>query len=93
MLFKNVGYISVLATVITICCALFPELVITILFGKAYIGMAPLLWKYALATSFFSISNIFTYYFLSLDNYYPVIMSLVFGLLQIVLVIYFHDTL
>ena len=55
--------------------------------------MAPLLWKYAIATSMFAISNIFAYYYLSLDKYVPVIISGVFGMLQMVLVIFFHDSL
>ena len=41
----------------------------------------------------FAISNIFAYYYLSLDRYVPVIISGVFGLLQMGLVICFHDSL
>jgi hypothetical protein len=55
--------------------------------------MAPLLWKYALATGLFAISNIFAYYYLSLDRYIPVIFSGVFGMLQMGLVIFFHESL
>jgi hypothetical protein len=64
-----------------------------VLFGEEYITMAPLLWKYAVATSMFAISNIFAYYYLSLDKYVPVIISGVFGMLQMVLVIFYHDSL
>jgi hypothetical protein len=52
-----------------------------------------LLWKYSLATSLFAVSNIFAYYFLSLDQYIPVIISGIFGLLQLILIILFHETL
>lgn len=93
VLFKYVGYIAVISTVIVITCLALPELIITILFGDAYIAMAPLLWKYAIATSMFAISNIFAYYYLSLDKYIPVIISGVFGMLQMGLVIFFHDSL
>ena len=55
--------------------------------------MAPLLWKYAIATSMFAISNIFAYYYLSLDKYVPVVISGVFGMLQMLLVIFYHDSL
>ena len=55
--------------------------------------MAPLLWKYAIATSMFAISNIFAYYYLSLDKYVPVIISGVFGMLQMLLVVFYHDSL
>jgi len=93
VLFKYVGYIAVISIVIVFTCLAFPELIINILFGEQYIAMAPLLWKYAIATSMFAISNIFAYYYLSLDKYVPVIISGVFGMLQMVLVIFFHDSL
>ncbi|WP_055443991.1 oligosaccharide flippase family protein [Lacinutrix himadriensis] len=93
ILFKYVGYIAAIATAIVIGCALFPETAITILFGDSYLAMAPLLWKYALATGLFAISNIFAYYYLSLDKFVPVVISGVFGMLQMGLVIFFHDSL
>ena len=93
ILFKYVGYIAGIATVIVFSSALFPETAIKLLFGDNYLAMAPLLWKYALATGLFAISNIFAYYYLSLDRYIPVIISGVFGILQIGLVIVFHDSL
>ncbi|WP_435413231.1 oligosaccharide flippase family protein [Psychroserpens mesophilus] len=93
VLFKYVGYIAVIALTIILACALFPETAITLLFGEQYLAMAPLLWKYALATGVFAISNIFAYYYLSLDRYVPVILSGLFGMLQMGLVIFFHESL
>ncbi len=93
VLFKYIGYISFLSCIIITCCVLFPETIVQLLFGKSYIGIASLLWKYALATSMFAISNIFAYYYLSLDKYVPVIISGIFGLLQVVLIVWFHESL
>lgn len=93
ILFKYVGYITILSFAIVISCYLFPESIITLLFGDAYIAMANLLWQYALATSLFAVSNIFAYYFLSLDEYKPVIFSGILGLSQILLVVFFHSSL
>lgn len=93
VLFKYVGYICGISAVIVIAATICPELIINLLFGKSYLAMAPLLWKYALATAMFAISNIFAYYYLSLDQYIPVIISGVFGMLQIVLVVFYHNTL
>ncbi|WP_298496280.1 oligosaccharide flippase family protein [uncultured Algibacter sp.] len=92
-LFKYVGYIAAISITIIIACLSFPETIITLLFGDSYIAMAPLLWKYAIATSMFAISNIFAYYYLSLDKYIPVVISGVFGMLQMGLVIFYHDSL
>ncbi|WP_298553091.1 oligosaccharide flippase family protein [uncultured Algibacter sp.] len=93
ILFKYIGYIAAISITIILVCLSFPELIINILFGESYIAMAPLLWQYAIATSMFAISNIFAYYYLSLDKYVPVIISGVFGMLQMVLVVFFHDSL
>ncbi len=93
VLFKYALYIGVLSLTIISACALVPELIIQIMFGEAYLAMAPLLWQYALATSLFAISNIFAYYFLSLDQYTPVVVSGLFGLCQIVLIVFFHNSL
>ena len=93
VLIKYVSYIGLLAIAIVFSCAVFPELIIQIMFGEAYISMAPLLWQYALATSLFAISNIFAYYFLSLDQYFPVILSGLLGISQIVMITFFHSTL
>ncbi len=93
ILFKYVSYIALLSIAIIAGCYVFPEFVIRIMFGSDYISMAPLLWKYAVATSMFAISNIFAYYFLSLDRYVPVIISGLLGISQVVLIIFYHDSL
>ncbi|MGK0413419.1 MAG: O-antigen/teichoic acid export membrane protein [Polaribacter sp.] len=93
ILLKYVGYISILSVVIIFSCFLFPTIIITLLFGNEYVMITPLLWKYSLATGLFAVSNIFAYYFLSLDQYIPVILSCLFGMLQVILVILFHKSL
>ncbi|PKA96962.1 O-antigen/teichoic acid export membrane protein [Flavobacteriaceae bacterium MAR_2009_75] len=93
ILFKYVTYIGILSAAIVIACYLFPDLIITLMFGESYLSMSSLLWQYAMATSLFAISNIFAYYFLSLDHYIPVIISGVLGLSQILLVALFHENL
>lgn len=93
ILFKYVGYIAGIAIIIVFACILFPKTAITLLFGNSYLAMSPLLWKYALATGLFAISNIFAYYYLSIDKYIPVVISGIFGVLQMSLVIFYHDSL
>jgi len=93
ILVKYLGYIAFIAITIVVGCYLFPETVIQLLFGNEYLVIAPLLWKYALATGIFAISNIFAYYYLSLDKYVPVVLSGLFGMLQILLIVFFHESL
>ncbi|WP_367177038.1 hypothetical protein [uncultured Eudoraea sp.] len=93
VLFRYVILIALLAVTIVGLCLFFPEQIVTLMFGEAYLPIAGLLWQYALATALFALSNIFAYYYLSLDQYLPVIVSALVGLLQLVLIIFFHDTL
>ncbi|OIQ20164.1 MAG: sugar isomerase [Flavobacterium sp. MedPE-SWcel] len=93
ILLKYVGYITVLSAVIVLGAFLFPTLVVKLMFGSDYIAIAPLLWQYALATSIFAIANIFAYYFLSIGQYFPVVVSGLLGLTQIVLIVFFHESL
>ena len=93
ILIKYVSYIGTLSLSIVLCCAIFPKFIVQIMFGEAYLSMAPLLWQYALATSLFAVSNIFAYYFLSLDKYIPVIISGLLGCTQVILIMFFHNSL
>lgn len=93
ILMKYVAYISLLSTVIVVVTFVFPELVVNLMFGKEYISIAFLLWKYALATSIFAIANIFAYYFLSINQYIPVVVSAIIGSAQIGLIIIYHNSL
>lgn len=93
ILFKYVFYVIILSVVIVGTTFLFPELMVKILFGAEYLSIANLLWKYALATSVFAISNIFAYYFLSIQKYIPVGFSAFFGGVQIVLILLYHSSL
>jgi O-antigen/teichoic acid export membrane protein len=93
ILLQYVLYIALLSTVIVGATFFFPELIVQLLFGNKYTVIAPLLWKYAMATSIFAIANIFAYYFLSIGKYFPVVVSAVLGLTQIALIVLFHNSL
>lgn len=93
LLFKYVAYIAVLCGIIITSTALFPKLIVQLLFGTEYLKIAPLLWKYAVATSLFAVANVFSYYFLSLGKYKPVIISGIMGLVQVFLIVLYHNSL
>lgn len=93
VLLKYVGYITVLAGAIIAFTFLFPTVAVQLLFGEQYMSIAPLLGWYAIATSFFALSNIFAYYYLSLDHYKPIVIAAFFGAIQVVLIIFFHNSL
>lgn len=93
LLMKYVGYTAMLGAGVILSCLIAPELIIHILFGQAYIEIASHLWLYALATTCFAVANTFAYYALSLDRYIPIVITVIFGLIQIVLIQCFHESI
>ena len=93
ILIKNLIFIGFFSFSIVIFTYLFPNFVVQIMFGNEFLNIAPLLWKYALATAFFALANVFAYYFLSLDKYIPVIIAFLFGIVQVLCIIFFHKSL
>jgi len=90
------GALAIVASIglmIVGACFFFDELIIKILFGSAYIDMAHLLWVYALGTCLFACANVFAYYHMSLNKYIPVFLSILIGILQIVAIYFFHNSM
>lgn len=90
---KYLAGISLLVFCIVLGAYFFPNTLVQLLFGEAYTSIAPLLWKYALATALFTLANVFVYYFLSLGQYLPVLLSALLGLAQVGSLIFFHHSL
>ncbi|MCR9065705.1 MAG: oligosaccharide flippase family protein [Cytophagales bacterium] len=87
----GLAVVALLAAAIIFVCYFAPETVINLLFGEQYLSVAPLLWKYGLATALFASSNVFVYYHMSLDRLIPVWITVVGGIAQIVLISVFHE--
>lgn len=72
---------------------LFGSQIMNIAFGQEYVSMADYLWIYALLTCLFACANVFVYYNMSLENYLPVLISIIMGLLQIIFISLYHNSL
>lgn len=93
LLMKYVSLITLFSSTIVLITYIMPETVVYLMFGEEYLSIAPLLWKYALATALFAVANVFSYYFLSISNYLPVVLSALLGFTQIGLIVLFHSSL
>ena len=71
----------------------FNQLIVNMLFGPAYLSVAPLLWMYALATTLFAAANVFITYRLSLGQHVGSWLALAAGVLQVIGIIFFHRSL
>jgi O-antigen/teichoic acid export membrane protein len=71
----------------------YPEQVVGLLFGEAYLGIAPLLWRYAVATALFALSNVVIQYRLSSDRGAGSLIGLLGGGIQVAGLWWMHDSL
>jgi len=93
LMYQYTAFISVISGSIVLISFLFPEATIRLLFGEAFTAFAPHLWKYAFATMLFALSNLFIYYFISLEFYKPVYFAGLISIIQLVFYFQFHQTI
>lgn len=93
LLWTALGMVFTVSAIIVAGTALVPNLIIQILFGAAYLPIAPLLWLYALATALFALSNVVINYHLALGHRTGAVLALAAGACQVVMLIVFHATL
>lgn len=91
---KNaINILSLLTLVPVLLLALFPKIMILVLFGEQYVGVSNLLWIVGLSSVFLSFANLFLFYLLSLKEFkHPYILT-IFPVIQILLFIFLHQSL
>ena len=85
------GKVAGIGVVMVIGAWFFGPTVMSLAFGEAYLAVSEYLWLYALVTTLFACANVFVYYNLSLENYLPVFLSCLAGVLQVVLIYVWHN--
>lgn len=93
LFYRSLLIVTSVGLAITLACYGFADLIISLLFGQAFAPAGDLLWLYALATTLFACSNVFAYYYMSLNRYLPVLFSGLAGIGQIVMINYFHESI
>ncbi|MBP1464908.1 oligosaccharide flippase family protein [Candidatus Chloroploca sp. M-50] len=93
LLYAGLGMVLVISAPIVAATIFFPELIVGLLFGAEYLAVAPLLGGYALATTFYALSNVVISYRLSLDNGGGSMLGLAGGMAQVLALLLFHRDL
>lgn len=70
-----------------------PNAIVNLLFGPAYLSVAPLLWLYALATMFYALANVVINYRLAIGNTAGSYWGIAAGVAQVLLLWFVHATL
>lgn len=89
----GLGLVVAVSTVTISGAYFFPEGIVNLLFGEAYLVIAPLLWLYAVATSLYALANVIVNYMLSLGKGGSSIFALVGGLSQVIVLWVWHESL
>jgi O-antigen/teichoic acid export membrane protein len=78
---------------ITIFYILFPEFTISIfLGGRAYLSLVPIIGLFGVFLTIYSMNNVLISYFLSIKKTFVALIVFVFALVQIILILLYHDT-
>ena len=93
LLWAGLGMVAVASAVIVAFTVFIPEWIVNILFGEAYLSIAPLLWLYAIATTLYSLANVVINYRLSADSQFGTYLAVIGGLAQVIGLWLFHASL
>ena len=89
----SLGMVAAVAAVIVAAMLVAPDFIVRVLFGEAYLSIAPLLWLYAVATALYALANVVINYRLSLGHGRGSLFSLVAGVAQVGGLWFFHASL
>lgn len=89
----SLGLVGIICLGITGIYFLLPSLMIKILFGSAYLPIAPYLGTFGIFLTFYSLSFLLTNFYLSVGQLKAVLPPILAAFLQIVLIAFYHQSL
>lgn len=93
LLWVSLAIVSGISVPIVLLTLFVPQWVVMVLFGEKYLGIAGLLWLYALATSLYAMANVVINYRLSLGMGRETGFAIAAGFAQVLGIIFFHASL
>lgn len=93
LFYLSLGIVLSGSLLIVTVTALFPTQIVHLLFGDAYLTIAPLLWVYAVATMFYALANVVINYRLSIGSTGGTYLAIAAGAAQVTTLWLWHATL
>jgi len=90
---KSLLIVGLLCFLSGIICVIFPEQILKVLTGSAYSQSVSLVIPFVVSMSFYALSSVFLYYYLSVHNMKFIYIFMLFALLQGILIRTFHNSL
>ena len=91
--YKSLLIVSGICIASLLALILFPEIIITLLFGEEYLAITGILFNMGIAFSFISLSNLVLIYGLSINKKIPTYYMVAFILIQAILLMLMHNSL
>lgn len=88
--YTSLGLIITFSVVLVAFYFFFPQIAITVLFGKEFLDGAPFLWLYGLFMSLLAIAMFLTQFYLSIGKTKMVVLFLITAFLQMILITVYH---
>lgn len=93
LLFFSFALVFLICLGISVIYFLFPQLMVKLLFGSKYLAIAPLVGWMGVFLSLYSLAYLLINFFLSIDRAKAVVWPFLAGLMQIILISFFHRSL
>jgi O-antigen/teichoic acid export membrane protein len=93
ILFQSLGLVIIFSTAVVLMYLMFPQLVVNILYGKAYLSITPLVWLFGLFMGLFSIVYALAFYHVAMNKTKFVYLLFLFNIIEVALLWMFHDSL
>jgi O-antigen/teichoic acid export membrane protein len=93
LFYLSLGIVLGGSLLIVAVTALFPTQIVQMLFGDAYLAIAPLLWVYAVATMFYALANVVINYRLSIGSTEGTYLAIAAGVTQVAALWVWHESL
>ena len=93
ILLQSLALALVLSGGVTLVCWGFPDIVVWLFFGEAYLEAAPLISHYAAAMLLFSLNSILIHFSLAIRNLWLMLVADVVTLAEVVAIVLIHQSL
>ncbi|MDM8531706.1 oligosaccharide flippase family protein [Anaerolineales bacterium HSG25] len=89
----SIGLVGGISVGIIVASFFFAEWIVWLLFGPAYLQVAPMLWLYAIATTLYAVANVIVTYWLSTGKGFGSFVVVGAGIAQIISLWLWHGSL
>lgn len=93
LLYKSLLIVLLIGAFITLAYFIFPSLIISILFGNDYLSIKPLIGRFGVVMTLFSVAYLISFYYMALFKTKFVYLLFLLNIAEVALIYFFHGSL